>query len=127
MFGAKSKILKNTSPENLANFMKNTCHSMIHKGITTFVDFREGGIDGVILLKNVLSEVPIRSIILGRIESYHETAEIRKNSPFPKEKTDELITLLQKSDGIGISGANENSTSVLNLSLIHISEPTRPY
>ena len=25
VFGAKSKILKNTSEENLANFMKNTC------------------------------------------------------------------------------------------------------
>ena len=41
VFGAKSKILKNTPPENLSNFMKNTCHSMIRKGITTFVDFRE--------------------------------------------------------------------------------------
>ena len=44
MFGIKSKILKNTSNENLSIFMKNTCHSMIQKGITTFVDFREGGI-----------------------------------------------------------------------------------
>jgi len=35
VFGVKSKILKNTSQENLANFMKNTCHSMIRKGITT--------------------------------------------------------------------------------------------
>jgi cytosine/adenosine deaminase-related metal-dependent hydrolase len=51
VFGIKSKILKNTSQENLSNFMRNTCHSMIRKGITTFVDFREGGIDGVILLK----------------------------------------------------------------------------
>ncbi len=33
VFGAKSKILKNTSEENLANFMKNTCHSMIRKGL----------------------------------------------------------------------------------------------
>jgi cytosine/adenosine deaminase-related metal-dependent hydrolase len=62
VFGAKSKILKNTSQENLANFMKNSCHSMIRKGITTFVDFREGGLEGVILLKRVLSEIPIRSI-----------------------------------------------------------------
>ena len=51
VFGAKSKILKNTSPDNLASFMKNSCYSMMRKGITTFVDFREGGIDGVILLK----------------------------------------------------------------------------
>ena len=129
VFGAKSKILKNTSQENLANFMKNTCHSMIRKGITTFVDFREGGLDGVALLKKVLSDVPLRSIILGRVEFYQGSTEIRKNLPFPREKTKDLAGLLKKCDGIGISGANENSTSVLNyyskttkLRVIHSSE-----
>ena len=114
VFGAKSKILKNTPPENLSNFMKNTCHSMIRKGITTFVDFREGGLDGVILLKKTLSEIPIRSIILGRVDFYQNSAEIKKNLPIPKEKAQELPLILQKCDGIGVSGANENSTSVLN-------------
>jgi len=125
----KSKILKNTSQENLANFMKNTCHSMIRKGITTFVDFREGGLAGVALLKKVLSDIPLRSIILGRVEFYQEHAEIRKNLPFPREKIEDLADLLKKCDGIGISGANENSTSVLNyyskttkLRVIHSSE-----
>ena len=48
--------------------MKNTCHSMIRKGITTFVDFREGGLDGALLLrKSGLLTLPIRSIILGRL------------------------------------------------------------
>ena len=129
VFGIKSKILKNTSQENLANFMKNTCHSMIRKGITTFVDFREGGIDGVVLLKNVLSDVPLRSIILGRTEFYQTPSEIKKNSPFPREKIKDLTILLKKCDGLGISGANENSTSVLNyysktakLRVIHSSE-----
>jgi len=129
VFGAKSKILKNTSQENLANFMKNTCHSMIRKGITTFVDFREGGSDGVTLLKKVLSDIPIRSIILGRVEFYQGPSEIRKNQPFPSDKDKDLTELLKKCDGIGISGANENSTSVLNhyskttkLRVIHSSE-----
>jgi cytosine/adenosine deaminase-related metal-dependent hydrolase len=129
VFGIKSKILKNTSQENLSNFMKNTCHSMIRKGITTFVDFREGGIDGVVLLKKVLSNVPLRSIILGREEFYQTPSEIRKNSPFPREKIKDLTILLKKCDGLGISGANENSTSVLNyysktakLRVIHSSE-----
>jgi len=113
VFGAKSKILKNTSQENLANFMKNTCYSMIKKGITTFVDFREGGLDGVLLLRKVLSDMPLHSIILGRVEFYQESLEIKKNIPFPKSKIHELTTLLKKCDGLGISGANENSTSVL--------------
>ena len=114
VFGAKSKILKNTSQENLANFMKNSCHSMIRKGITTFVDFREGGLEGVILLKKASSEIPIRSIILGRVEFYQDAGEIKKNIRFPREKINELIELVKKCDGIGVSGANENSTSVLN-------------
>jgi len=129
VFGAKSKILKNTSQVNLANFMKNTCHSMIRKGITTFVDFREGGFDGIVLLKKVLSDVPLRSIILGRVEFYQDHTEIRKNLHFPREKIEDLTVLLKKCDGIGISGANENSTSVLNyyskttkLRAIHSSE-----
>jgi cytosine/adenosine deaminase-related metal-dependent hydrolase len=129
VFGVKSKILKNTSQENLSNFMKNTCHSMLRKGITTFVDFREGGLDGVILLKKVLSDIPIRSIILGRLEFYQKSTEIKKNLPFPKEKTEDLNHLLKECDGIGVSGANENSTSILEyyskttkLRAIHSSE-----
>ena len=113
VFGAKSKILKNTPPETLSNFMKNTCHSMIRKGMTTFVDFREGGLDGVILLKKTLSEIPIRSVILGRVDFYQDSTEIKKNLSIPKEKAQELPLILQKCDGIGISGANENSNSVL--------------
>jgi cytosine/adenosine deaminase-related metal-dependent hydrolase len=114
VFGAKSKILKNTSDEILSNFMKNTCHSMLRKGITTFVDFREGGLDGVILLKKTLEGVPIRSIILGRMEFYQNVKEIKKNSSFSSTKSSELFELLKKCDGIGVSGANENSNSVLN-------------
>ncbi len=129
VFGAKSKILKNTSQKNLSTFMKNTCYSMIQKGITTFVDFREGGLDGVILLQKILSDIPLRAVILGRIEFYQKSAEIRKNLPYPREKITDLDGLIKNCDGIGISGANENSSSVLNyyskttkLRVIHSSE-----
>ena len=112
--GAKSKILRSTDKEHLANFMNTTCQSMINKGITTFVDFREGGIEGVLLLKQVISELPLRSIILGRLEFYQGPIEIKKNVPLPRHKIDELAELLLNCDGIGVSGANENSLSVLN-------------
>jgi len=111
--GIKSEILKKTDPKHLKFFMRNSCTSMIKKGITTFVDFREGGLEGILLLKEVLSEVPIRSIILGRLEYYQNYKDLKKNMSFPKEKVEELKKLLKKSDGLGISGANENSKSVL--------------
>jgi len=111
--GIKSKILKNTKPSHLANFMKNSCLSMIKNGITTFVDFREGGLEGVLLLKKTISTLPIRSIILGRVEYYQKQKEITQNTSFAKSKQKELNAILQKCDGIGVSGANEYSDSVL--------------
>ena len=113
VFGIKSKILKNTSQELLANFMKNTCLSMMRKGITTFVDFREGGLDGVSLLKKTLSNLPIRSIILGRTEFYPNSKEIKENISFPPGKKQNVIKLLKNCDGLGLSGANENTTASL--------------
>jgi len=111
--GVKSKILKNTDKKHLTNFMKTSCNSMLNKGITTFVDFREGGIDGVLLLKQVMSDLPLRLIILGRLEFYQNPLEIKKNIPLPKHEMDKLKELLTTCDGIGVSGANENSSSVL--------------
>ena len=109
--------------------MKNTCKSMISKGITTFVDFREGGIDGISLLKEAISSLPIRSIVLGRVEFYQNKSQIKKNESFPKNRKSELEDILKKCDGIGISGANENSNSTLKfysqikkLRAIHSSE-----
>lgn len=113
LFGVKQKILNESNPSHLANFMKNTCLSMIKNGITTFVDFREGGLDGILLIKKLLSSLPIRAIILGRPEYYQNHKQIKKNIPFPNSKKAELETLLKKCDGLGISGSNENSSSVL--------------
>ena len=129
VFGAKPKILKNTKPSHLSSFMKNACQSMISKGITTFVDFREGGLDGILLLKKAVSSLPIRSIVLGRVEFYQNNNQIKKNEGFPQHKKSELDEILKKCDGLGISGANENSNSTLKyysqskkLRAIHSSE-----
>ncbi|HXG13677.1 MAG TPA: amidohydrolase family protein [Candidatus Nitrosotenuis sp.] len=113
MLGAKKRILSSSSSEHLANFMKSTCYSMLKKGITTFVDFREGGLEGIMLLRKVLEEVPIRGVILGRVEYYQDKNQIRKNIPLPTERRKELESILKHCDGIGISGPNENSDSVL--------------
>ena len=86
---------------------------MIKKGITTFIDFREGGLDGVLLLKSALNSIPIRCIILGRIDYYNTKNEIKQNLSFPSENTKKLTQLLKNCDGIGISGTNENASSNL--------------
>jgi len=113
--GMKQKILKETPKKELIRFMRKSMISMIKKGITTFVDFREGGLEGVYLLKKALVGIPIRPIILGRIEYYQTRNEITRNVSMPKSHQMELTTLLENCDGIGISGANENSNSNLRL------------
>jgi len=55
IFGIKQKILRETEPKKLIHFMRKTVKSMLKKGTTTFVDFREGGLDGVLLMQKVLS------------------------------------------------------------------------
>jgi len=113
VFGIKQKILKETPSKKLEQFMRKSVRSMIKKGITTFVDFREGGLEGVQLARKVVDSMPIRSIILGRIEFYQSKNQIKKNIPIPESYKKQLDILLKNCEGLGISGANENSDFIL--------------
>ena len=66
--GIKQKILTETPKKDLVRFMRKSAISMLKKGITTFVDFREGGIIGIQLLRQALKGLPIRVVILGRLD-----------------------------------------------------------
>ena len=57
MFGLKQKLLKETPKSSLSKYIKKSAKSMIKKGITTFIDFREGGLDGILLLKSAFSTI----------------------------------------------------------------------
>jgi len=132
--GIKQKILTETPKKDLVRFMRKSAISMLKKGITTFVDFREGGIVGIQLLRQALKELPIRTVILGRIDYYQTPNEIKKNTSMPKLYQKELELLLRNCDGVGISGANENSNSNLHtyskikkLRAIHSAETLQSY
>jgi len=134
IFGIKQKILKETEPRKLIYYMRKTVKSMLKKGTTTFVDFREGGLDGVLLMQKALSNTPIRSIILGRIEYYQSKEQIKRNTPIPQSYQNQIDTLLKNCDGIGISGSNENSDSSLKqfskikkIRAIHCAETKQSY
>ena len=129
VFGLKPRILSRTPPDMLVGFMRNSCASMIRGGITTFVDFREGGVDGVRMLRRALADVPIRCFAMGRVDQYHDADEVRANAPMTGRGSAQLADLLRECDGVGISGANENSDAVLDaysrcdaLRAIHASE-----
>ncbi|KFM20459.1 5-methylthioadenosine-S-adenosylhomocysteine deaminase protein [Marine Group I thaumarchaeote SCGC AAA799-D07] len=134
VFGIKQKILRETEPKKLILFMRKTVRSMIKKGITTFVDFRESELDGVLLIKEALCDIPIRAVILGRIEFYQSKNHIKKNLPIPKSYLNRLEQLLKNCDGLGISGSNENSdfalkqlSKIKGTRAIHCSETKQSY
>lgn len=134
VLGIKARVLKQTPTHHLAAFMRNTCLSMMKKGITTFVDFREGGLEGVLLLKKAISKLPIRSVILGRLEYYQNKNQIQKNIPLDSSHKIKLQQVINSCDGLGISGSNENSDVVLSyysktkkIRAIHSSETEKSY
>ena len=115
MIGLKQKILRETPDKELIRFMRKSAQTMLKKGITTFVDFREGGIHGINLLKKALNDVPINVVILGRLEYYHTPKQIKQNTSMPDFLQNDLELLLENCDGAGISGPNENSDKNLRV------------
>ncbi len=130
--GAKSRVLGRTGGGHLASFMAASCRSMLARGVTTFADFREGGLAGIALLRRALAGTPIRAVVLGRVEHYHGARAVRAGRPLPPGREAELGAVLAACDGLGISGANENSDAVLRrysraggLRAIHAAETAR--
>jgi cytosine/adenosine deaminase-related metal-dependent hydrolase len=117
IIGVKRKILSRTDPNHLEVFMRNAVISMLKNGIVAFADFREGGLDGVKLLRRAVSGLKIKPLVLGRIEKYFESPYLHSNSGTDNKGSSvdssvlpqEVFDVLDVSDGLGISGTNENT------------------
>lgn len=117
--GAKTRILQKTSNRRMIEGMKSSISDMIACGITTFVDFREGGLIGAELLIEALGTDPnIRAVILGRpildpdIEKKDAENTIRRHlSPASLEELNQVLDIC---DGLGVSGPNEFTSTSLN-------------
>jgi cytosine/adenosine deaminase-related metal-dependent hydrolase len=129
----KKTILEKTETDQLKQLMKNAAITMLNKGITTFVDFREGGLAGINLLQSAIKDIPIKSIILGRIDFndfYFNMLDKKKVTILSKqprnirakknESKEKKIYKIGKKisnlcSGFGISGANENDDNMLTI------------
>jgi cytosine/adenosine deaminase-related metal-dependent hydrolase len=109
VFGIKRKVLEKSRPDHLKYFIKSSAASMMKKGIVAFADFREGGAEGVRLLRNAVADLPIKCVALGRTSYYGGPDE----KDLPAEAIREAREVLAMADGLGISGANENSDLAL--------------
>ncbi|ODS35626.1 hypothetical protein BEH94_03470 [Candidatus Altiarchaeales archaeon WOR_SM1_SCG] len=73
--GLKWKLYKNAKREDLIRAMRASAKYMLNSGILCFSDFREFGIPGINELKEAVSRIPIKSVILGRELSIDEISE----------------------------------------------------
>ncbi|MCG3225419.1 MAG: amidohydrolase family protein [Candidatus Heimdallarchaeota archaeon] len=64
--GIKHKKFGISSKEEKIDSIRNALEMLVQNGYTSFIDFREEGLLGISLLRDELSEFPIRGIILGR-------------------------------------------------------------
>ena len=87
-FGLKHRILKETSHDALVGSMKASIADMIKTGTCAFADFREGGMAGVLALKEALNNSKIEVRIFGR--------------PLGRE-----MDFLDSCDGTGLSSTND--------------------
>jgi cytosine/adenosine deaminase-related metal-dependent hydrolase len=111
VFGAKKKILQKSLPEHLKAFIRNSAILMMKKGIVAFADFREDGLEGIRLLREAVDGLPIKCVTLGRINYYSSSPN--DASGLPIQAVEQAKKLLEQVDGLGISGANENTDSGL--------------
>jgi cytosine/adenosine deaminase-related metal-dependent hydrolase len=111
VFGAKKKILEKSPPAHLAAMIKSSSVSMLQKGITSFADFREGGPEGVRLLKGAIAGLPIKCVTLGRADHYY--SDPAGTEGLPENAAAAAKQVLEIADGLGISGANENTDAAL--------------
>lgn len=99
--GVKHKALANADDEELISAMKSTMWEMVEGGTTHFIDYREGGIHGVELLREAAEDIPIKAVILGRDDSFYG------DDPDLKEVKIACRKLLKIADGIAPSGFGE--------------------
>jgi cytosine/adenosine deaminase-related metal-dependent hydrolase len=101
--GLKHRLLSQASDKEIIKGMKESIKYMKKTGISIFCDFREGGNNGLNLIKLALKNQNISSIIFSRPEN------LEYNSS-------EINDLLNNSNGIGLSSISEwNYNEILKI------------
>ena len=107
--GVKHKALANAEDGEIIDAMKKSMWDMFESGTTHFIDYREGGIKGVELLRKASKKLPVTPVILGRDDSFYgQTPDLRKVKIAIRK-------LLKLADGIALSGFGEISDEVASL------------
>jgi len=114
--GLKHRVLQDTPYRTLVDGMRNTILDMLATGTSAFADFREGGVVGVLALKEALDGLNIDAVILGRPD--------KTESPITNI-LGEVDRVLRDAEGIGISGANDLNIEIIRITADHVKKKKR--
>ncbi len=64
--GLKHRLLRAAAPSELVDAMRRSARLMEATGTAAFVDFREGGVEGVRLLREAVGDLAVEAVALGR-------------------------------------------------------------
>jgi len=98
--GFKHRVLRSTPRKSKVDAMKESIRLMSQTGTSAFVDFREGGLEGLREISDALTDESPKSVVLGRplgVES----------------KRREIDAILDACDGIGMSACRDWPSEVL--------------
>ena len=107
--GVKHRALASAEDEEIIETMKSSMWDMLESGTTHFIDYREGGIKGVKLLREASKDIPITPIILGRDDSFYG------DDPDLSKVKSQIRKLLNVADGIAPSGFGEITDEVAHI------------
>jgi cytosine/adenosine deaminase-related metal-dependent hydrolase len=99
--GIKHLAISSSSDDDLSVAMENSMWEMLKTGTTHFIDYREGGVKGVKLLKKASKNIPINPIILARDNIFFD------EDPNLSKVKIAIRKLLKHCDGIAPSGFGE--------------------
>jgi cytosine/adenosine deaminase-related metal-dependent hydrolase len=104
--GLKYRELAKLTAEQLEKALSSALLELLSCGITSFCDFREGGVPGTEALREALSKAPVRGIIIGEPAWERDTLET-------ESYLHAVDGVLAAADGIGIGDIADFEDAVL--------------
>jgi len=101
--GLKHRFLNALDSETQTTMMRHALKEMLFNGVIAHADFREQGLKGVRMLRRACEGLPLRTLILGRME---------EKAP-PEQTEAEAREILREADGIGVRDVRSYDLNVL--------------
>jgi cytosine/adenosine deaminase-related metal-dependent hydrolase len=114
--GIRHRALKQTAPDDLIAAIGDALDCMLASGTLTCVDFREGGLDGVHVLKRAAAGRAVRAVAMGRFRGYPPQCleQLERNAGrLTDSELSEVEAILEVADGFSLVSANDLTDEAL--------------